>query len=98
MLIKRTARQKVPLSRKKRGRPLKQKAITPEETEELELEKDNPYSSGEESETEVEITPDPNIIISKELFEYRKDNLIDFVDIKGTPLDEGARRLSKENS
>lgn len=79
---------------KKRGRPPKQRTLSQEGEEEIELEKDNPYSSGEESDIEEEQTQDKNIVKSKELFEYRKDNLIYFVDTDGNPLDEGAKRLS----
>ena len=76
---------------KKRGRP---KKIIVERDEEENLSHDDPYSSGGESEEEVETTEDKNIIKLRELFEYRKDNLIYFVDENGNALDEGAKRLS----
>lgn len=38
-----------------------------------------------------------NIISSKELFKYRKDNLLYFLSEEGEPLDEGAKELKKFN-
>lgn len=70
----------------KRGRPRKEPI--PAEIEE------SSYSSGEESEPEIELTSENHIIKLKDLFEFRNDNLIYFVDLEGRPLDEGARRLS----
>lgn len=74
---------------KKRGRP-KKTIIVEDEEEEA---RDNPYSSGDESEVEIEQTADKHIIILKDLFEYRKDNLIYFVDENGDALEEGADRI-----
>ena len=74
---------------KKRGRPSKIQ-LPPNEEKEVH---DNPYSSGEEREVEIEPTDVVHIVKTKELFQYRPDSLIYFIDEFGYPLEEGAERL-----
>ncbi|KAH0556452.1 hypothetical protein KQX54_000753, partial [Cotesia glomerata] len=40
-------------------------------------------------------TQTPNIVTSKELFQYRQDNLVYFLDSNGCPCDNGSRALKK---
>lgn len=74
----------------KKGRPIKGKI----DIEEEEIDAHDPYSSDEESDLDMEETDSKNVVVLKDLFEFRKDHLLYFVDLDGNPLDDGADRLT----